>query len=73
MKSRVILAALAASLVAAGWVSSASAAAKATPVEYRACHFRDGKTMEDLDKVTAKFRDYAKKADSGYAAWTVRL
>ena len=71
MKSRVILAALAASLVAAGGVSSASAAPTAAPVDYRACHFRDGKTMKDLDKVTAKFREYAKKGDSGYAAWTL--
>lgn len=71
MNCKVILAVLTTFLIAAGWVSSASAAAKAAPVEYRACHFRDGKTMKDLDKVTAKFRDYAKKADSGYAAWTL--
>ena len=71
MNWKVILAVLATSLASVAWVSSASAAAKAAPVDYRACHFRDGKTMQDLDKVIVKFREYAKKADSGYAAWTL--
>jgi hypothetical protein len=62
---------LAASLVSAGWVSSAAAGPKATPVDYQACHFRDGKTMKDLNVVTEKFRAYANKADTGYAAWTL--
>lgn len=62
-------------LVSLGWVSAASAAtaltAKGAPVEYRACYFRDGKSMADLDKVTAKFRAYANQNDVGYAAWTL--
>jgi hypothetical protein len=64
---------IAASLVSAGWVSSAAAAPRpaGAPVDYQACHFRDGKTMKDLDVVTAKFRTYANKLDTGYAAWTL--
>jgi hypothetical protein len=41
----------------------------ATPVEFRMCHFVEGKGYEDLGKVAAKFRDYANKSDLGYAAW----
>jgi hypothetical protein len=47
------------------WTTSAA------PVDFRACNFRDGKTMSDLDKVTAKFRDYANKNDLAYTAWTL--
>ena len=49
-------------LVSAGWAAPAAAAPKVSPVDYRACHFRDGKTMADLDKVNAKFREYANKS-----------
>ena len=42
---------------------------KAAPVDFRACNFNDGKTVKDLDRVTAKFRDYANKNDFDYAAW----
>ena len=45
--------------------------AKAAPVDFRACNFNDGKTIKDLDRVTAKFRDYANKNDFDYAAWTL--
>ena len=44
---------------------------KASPVEFRACSFRDGKTMKDLDKVSATFRQYANKNDFAYSAWTL--
>jgi hypothetical protein len=71
MNSKLILAVISVSLASAGWASPASAAPKAAPVDYRACHYRDGKTMADLEKVTAKFRIYANKADTGYAAWTL--
>ena len=44
---------------------------KAAPVDFRACSFKDGKGRQDLNKVTAKFRDYANKMDVDYAAWTL--
>lgn len=47
------------------------AALKAAPVDFRACTFRDGKGMKDLDKVAEKFRAYANKNDFNYAAWTL--
>ncbi len=71
MNKKTICILLTAILVPAGWVASAAAAPKVAPVDYRACHFRDGKTMADLDKVSAKFREYANKSDVGYAAWTL--
>ena len=59
--------------VVAGWSQSVLAATdtKARPVEFYACNFREGKTRADLDKVTAKFREYANKNDTGYSAWTL--
>ena len=44
---------------------------RATPVDFRACNFLDGKGMKDLDRVSAKFRDYANKNDFAYSAWTL--
>jgi hypothetical protein len=44
---------------------------KAAPVDFRACTFRDGKGMKDLDKVSEKFRAYANKHDFDYAAWAL--
>lgn len=41
----------------------------AAPVDFRACTFRDGKGMQDLDKVSEKFRAYANENDFNYAAW----
>jgi hypothetical protein len=61
-------------VVLMSWGLSISAAAqtvKGTPVDFRACNFRDGKSMKDLDKVTAKFRQYANESDVAYAAWTL--
>lgn len=52
-------------------VGTARPAGVAAPVEFRACNFNEGKTMADLDQVTAKFRDYANKNDFAYAAWTL--
>lgn len=52
-------------VVAADWSAAAS------PVDFRACNFREGKNMGDLDKVTAKFREYANKNDFKYSAWTL--
>lgn len=43
----------------------------AAPVDFRACNFHEGKSMADLDKVSAKFREYANKSDIAYAAWTL--
>jgi hypothetical protein len=73
MNKNIIVAVITALLVSAGWMSSASAApgAAAIPVDYRACRFLEGKSMADLDKVTAKFREFANKSDTGYAAWTL--
>jgi len=45
--------------------------AKQSPVDFRACNFRDGKGMQDLEKVNAKFREYANKNDFAYAAWVL--
>jgi hypothetical protein len=45
------------------WTTSAA------PVDFRACNYRDGKTLADLQKVSAKFRDYANKNDLAYSAW----
>ena len=44
---------------------------RAAPVDFQACNFRSGKDMSDLDKVSAKFREYANKNDFGYSAWTL--
>ena len=44
---------------------------KAAPVDMRMCNFREGKTMADLDKFTAKFRAYANKENAHYSAWTL--
>ena len=59
-------------VISVGWAPSALALeqkAKGAPVDFRACNFRDGKSMKDLDKVSAKFRQYANKNDFAYAAW----
>lgn len=62
-------------LVSIGWTQSLSAAqlleTTARPVDFRACNFRDGKSMKDLDMVSEKFREYANKNDLGYSAWTL--
>lgn len=68
---KIIIAVSAACIVSVAWVSSALAA-KQSPVDFRACNFRDGKTMADLDKVNAKFRQYANKNDFAYAAWVLK-
>jgi len=78
-KNLVVLAAL---LVLCWSGSPASAADKAAigtakkqgvaaPVDFRACTFRPGKTMADLDAVAAKFRAYANQNDLDYAAWII--
>ena len=61
----VICAASVGPVFAMEWTTSAA------PVDFRACNFRDGKNMSDLDKVTAKVRDYANKNDLAYTAWTL--
>jgi len=60
-------------LLAMGWAPWLLAVEKtqSRPVDFRACNFREGKTMQDLDKVSEKFRQYANKDDVGYAAWTL--
>ena len=57
----------------AGPVSAMEWTTSAAPVDFRACNFRDGKTMADFDKVAAKFRDYAKNNDIAYSAWAAGL
>ncbi len=42
---------------------------KGAPVDFLACEYREGKTRADLDAVAAKFKEYANKNDSDYAAW----
>jgi len=39
------------------------------PVEFYTCHWVEGKGMPDLLRVTAKFREWARKYNSDYAAW----
>ncbi len=48
-----------------GWAPSAVAAdaAKARPVDFRSCNFREGKGFKDLDPVIQKFRQYANQND----------
>jgi hypothetical protein len=61
-------------LVSVGWAQSALAVEqkpRAATVDFRACNFQSGKTMADLDKVSAKFREYANKSDFAYSAWTL--
>ena len=73
MKKRLIVA-TALSIVSVGGASSALALeqqAKQAPVDFRACIFRDGKSMKDLEKVNAKFRQYANQNDFAYAAWVL--
>lgn len=41
------------------------------PVELYSCTFNEGKGMDDLNKVTEKFRKWSKKNQSGYSAWTI--
>jgi hypothetical protein len=72
--NKTLLALLSVWVMSAGWASSAFAleqAVKQSPVDFRACNFRDGKGMKDLEKVNASFREYANKHDFGYAAWVL--
>ena len=71
---KLLAAAVAVSAASMGWSASASALetqAKAAVVDFRACDFRSGKNMGDLEKVNAKFREYANKNDFDYAAWAL--
>jgi len=72
--NKLLPAVLSVCMMSAGIASSAFALEQQTkqaPVDFRACNFRDGKGMEDLEKVNAKFRDYANKSDFDYAAWVL--
>jgi hypothetical protein len=75
MNNKVLSAILAALLVAVSWAPSALAQdvskISRTPVDVRMCNFREGKSMKDLDKFTAKFREYANKNNAEYSAWTL--
>ena len=71
---RILTGLVAISAVLAAWAPSVVAAnqpAKASPVDFRACTFREGKGMDDLQKVNANFREYANKNDFAYAAWVL--
>ena len=59
------------SAIAASPVFAVEQQAKQAPVDFRACKFRDGKGMNDLEKVNVKFREYANKNDFAYAAWVL--
>jgi hypothetical protein len=50
-------------------LSLAAGSSDLRPVEFRACHFREGKGLADLQALADKFREYANKNDIGYAAW----
>ncbi len=62
-------------LVVAVWIAATGPVfamewtTSAAPVDFRACNFREGKTMADLEVVSAKFRDYASTNDLAYSAW----
>ena len=66
---------LTALVVFVGWVPSALTQdmekVSRSPVDVRMCNFREGKSMKDLDKFTAKFREYANKNNAAYSAWTL--
>ena len=40
-------------------------------MDFRACNFRDGKNMNDLEELSEKFREYANQHNYHYAAWTL--
>ena len=71
--NKVIFAAATAAVLSMGAPSALAqdGQVKAAPVDFRACTFRDGKGMKDLDKVSEKFRAYANKNDFNYAAWVL--
>ena len=52
-------------------VSASEQAIKQAPVDFRACNFREGKGMKDLEKMNARFREYANSNDVDYAAWVL--
>jgi hypothetical protein len=58
-------------LAAEAKAKTAQAKVKAAAVDFQACNFQSGKSMKDLDKVSAKFRQYANKNDFAYSAWTL--
>ena len=62
-----LLAAMGATIASAVGAPEQHAAA----VDFRACNFREGKGMPDLEKVNEKFRSYANKGDVPYSAWTL--
>ncbi len=69
-----LLTTLSIATLTATWALSALAAVpeiKGVPIEFRACNFREGKTMADLNPVIVKFREYANKNDFDYAAWVL--
>ncbi len=68
------LAVIAICAVSVSWAPTALAAeakVKAAAVDFQACNFQSGKSMKDLDKVSAKFRQYANENDFAYSAWTL--
>jgi len=72
MSSKLALLATAVCVASVTWTSSVLALespVKRAPVDFRACNYRDGKSMADLEKVNAKFRQYANSNDFAYAAW----
>ena len=63
-----------AAVVSSGFFTQAWAQDKApevAPVELYSCTFNEGKGMDDLNKVTDKFRKWSKKNQAGYSAWTI--
>lgn len=71
MKKLILAAVLAATLTPGVAAIAQEGTVKAAPVEFRACHYRDGKDAGDLDKVIERFRAYADENNFNYAAWTM--
>jgi hypothetical protein len=71
---KIIIAATTVYIMSVSWASSVLALeqqVKQSPVDFRACNFRDGKSMKDLAEVNVKFRKYANKNDFAYSAWVL--
>lgn len=46
-------------------------APKAVPVELFTCSFQDGKDMDDLNKVIARFNKWSDQHNPAYTAWVI--
>ena len=70
--NKLVLSAVLLTALSLGWINAATAQggqSKAVPVEFFACHWVEGKGLNDLEKVIADFQKYADANDSKYSAW----